>query len=76
INPMSYSSVDARLNSYQVGPVKGLFITGVNGLARVGDFMIAQKIFVSFLIGGICERGFKIAQNQKLYIEQPLTLVV
>jgi len=51
---MSYSSVDERLNSYQVIPVKGKCITRVYGFAREGNFMIAQKIFVSFLIGGIC----------------------
>jgi len=51
---MSYSSVDERLNNYQVVLVKGHSITGVNGFARRGNFMIAQKIFVSFLIGGIC----------------------
>jgi len=59
-----------------VDPVKGITTADVNGLARAGNFMIAQKIFVSFLIGGICERGFKIAQNQKLYIGQPVTLDV
>jgi hypothetical protein len=73
---MSYSSVDARLNSYQVIPVKAINSTDVTGFARMGNFMIAQKIFVSFLIGGICEMGFKIAQNQKLYIERPVTLDV
>jgi len=51
---MSYSSVDARLNSYQVVPVKAIYSTDVTGFARRGNFMIAQKIFVSFLIGGIC----------------------
>ena len=73
---MSYSSVDARLNSYQVITVEGLFYHRRKQVRAVADFQIAQKIFVSFLNGGICEMGFKIAQNQKLYIEQPLTLDV
>jgi len=51
---MSYSSVDARLNSYQVIPVKAICSTDVTGSARMDNFIIAQKIFVSFLIGRIC----------------------